>query len=445
MRLKPGRGLSLRLLWLTVALVLGAGLLALTRARVDWLERHLRDGETAALAVAATPDHAVDAATADALLRLTGAVSVRLDEPGQPPLSLAATAAQGPAGTEVIDLSDESPLQGLRQALAALVTGGDALLRVEARSERRPAATIAVVLPRSALGRDLRREAGGIALIALLGALAAAALGALALRTRPAAGSLPASASAGDFAAVQQDSRTAQWRNARLAALVATIGRAGHDLRGILSPTLLMAERLQMNADPKVVRAGDVVVRDVDRATELLRCIVEYAREAPTGLTTAPLDLREAVAAVAAEVVAANPGLEVENTVPEATAIHADAGAVMRVFAHLLGNAAEAGARRIEVGAVASRSEVEITVEDDGPGLPEPVRHALFRPYPTGTDGSGRGLGLATASDLARAQGGELALLHTGAAGTAFRLVLPSPQGRIPVSAEIPMAARPAA
>jgi signal transduction histidine kinase len=443
MRLKPGRGLSFRLLWLTVALVLAAGLLVLMRVRLDWLERHVRDGETAALAVAAAPDRAVDAATGDALLRLSGAASVRLDEPGQPPLLLAGTAI--PAGTELIDLRDESRLQGLRRALTALATDGDALLRVQTRSDSRPAATIEVLLPQNALGRDLRRRAGDIALIAVLGALAAGTLGALLRRARRPAGPLPTGVPGGDLEAVHRDLRTAQWRNARLAALVATIGRAGHDLRGILSPTLLMAERLQMNADPKIVRAGDVVVRDVDRATELLRCIVEYAREAPTGLSAAPLDLRETVAEAAAKVAAANPSLEVENAVPEATAIHADAGAVTRVFTHLLRNAAEAGAHRVQVGAVFSRSEVTVTVEDDGPGLPEPVQHAIFRPYPAGTSADGGGLGLATAYDLVRAHGGELVLLHTGATGTAFRLTLPTPQGRIPLSAEAPAVARPAA
>ena len=43
-----------------------------------------------------------------------------------------------------------------------------------------------------------------------------------------------------------------------------------HDLRGVLSPALMVADRLVSNPDPAVRRAGDAVVRSVDRATALL-------------------------------------------------------------------------------------------------------------------------------------------------------------------------------
>lgn len=50
-----------------------------------------------------------------------------------------------------------------------------------------------------------------------------------------------------------------------------------HDLRGALSPALLMADRLTTNPDPAVQRAGEVVVRSIDRATALI------ARRDPAG------------------------------------------------------------------------------------------------------------------------------------------------------------------
>ena len=43
-----------------------------------------------------------------------------------------------------------------------------------------------------------------------------------------------------------------------------------HDLRGVLSPALMVADRLVNNPDPAVRRAGDAVVRSIDRATALL-------------------------------------------------------------------------------------------------------------------------------------------------------------------------------
>lgn len=50
-----------------------------------------------------------------------------------------------------------------------------------------------------------------------------------------------------------------------------------HDLRGALSPALLMADRLTTNPDPPVQRAGEVIVRSIDRATALI------ARKDPAG------------------------------------------------------------------------------------------------------------------------------------------------------------------
>ena len=43
-----------------------------------------------------------------------------------------------------------------------------------------------------------------------------------------------------------------------------------HDIRGALSPVLLVADRLLGNADPGVKRSGEIMVRTVERATALL-------------------------------------------------------------------------------------------------------------------------------------------------------------------------------
>ena len=43
-----------------------------------------------------------------------------------------------------------------------------------------------------------------------------------------------------------------------------------HELRGALSPALMVSDRLLRNEDPLVRRAGDAVVRSVERATALI-------------------------------------------------------------------------------------------------------------------------------------------------------------------------------
>lgn len=56
----------------------------------------------------------------------------------------------------------------------------------------------------------------------------------------------------------------------RLAALEAATSSLRHDVRGMLSPALLVADRLLAHADPKVVRAGETVAKAVKRAIDRL-------------------------------------------------------------------------------------------------------------------------------------------------------------------------------
>ncbi len=68
---------------------------------------------------------------------------------------------------------------------------------------------------------------------------------------------------------------------------------------------------------------------------------------------------------------------------------------------------------------------VEITVDDDGPGIPPERRETVFRPYATGAAG-GTGLGLAIARDIVRAHGGEITLETSAMGGLRARVQLPT-------------------
>ncbi len=62
-----------------------------------------------------------------------------------------------------------------------------------------------------------------------------------------------------------------------LAELKKQVSTLRHDIRGILSPAMLTADRLLGHADPSVKRAGDVIIRTVDRiAARLLETKLGY-------------------------------------------------------------------------------------------------------------------------------------------------------------------------
>lgn len=100
-----------------------------------------------------------------------------------------------------------------------------------------------------------------------------------------------------------------------------------------------------------------------------------------------------------------------------------------QVFLNLLLNAVEAqagdpGEASVEVRAEEEAGEVELLVEDRGPGIAPEVRDSLFEPF-VSTKGS-TGLGLAVSRKIVEEHRGTFALEPGSAAGARFRIVLPA-------------------
>ncbi|HTR15773.1 MAG TPA: hypothetical protein VMI52_01905 [Acetobacteraceae bacterium] len=108
------------------------------------------------------------------------------------------------------------------------------------------------------------------ALVVLVGVLAAALIHRLLRRWLVGPLRVLAGAPGDPLAALDARLRRAAGAEARLAELEQTTSALRHDLRGILSPALLTADRLLQSQDPATRRAGEVVVRTVERANERL-------------------------------------------------------------------------------------------------------------------------------------------------------------------------------
>jgi signal transduction histidine kinase len=69
-------------------------------------------------------------------------------------------------------------------------------------------------------------------------------------------------------------------------------------------------------------------------------------------------------------------------------------------------------------------SNLRLSIEDAGHGVPVTIREHLFEPFTTGRP-DGTGLGLAIVREIAEAHGGRVSLEHRGD-GTTFTLELPA-------------------
>ena len=105
-----------------------------------------------------------------------------------------------------------------------------------------------------------------------------------------------------------------------------------------------------------------------------------------------------------------------------------DAGLTERILWNLLTNAAVHAPAGTPITLCASLEDgcVLIHVEDEGPGIPEPEREAVFEAFRQGaTSGQGSGLGLYLVRQLARAQDGEAWISERPGGGTAVHVRLP--------------------
>jgi len=100
-----------------------------------------------------------------------------------------------------------------------------------------------------------------------------------------------------------------------------------------------------------------------------------------------------------------------------------------RCMSNLIGNAQRYGAH-VSVRAGARDKIIEITVDDDGPGIPPESREDAFKPFfrlesSRNPETGGVGLGLTIARDVARNHGGDLVLEDAPGGGLRARLWLP--------------------
>jgi two-component system sensor histidine kinase RegB len=101
-----------------------------------------------------------------------------------------------------------------------------------------------------------------------------------------------------------------------------------------------------------------------------------------------------------------------------------------QAIANLLDNAAEAtqgrSARQVRVQLSRVRDDLQLTVADNGVGVPEPLLRRIGEPFFTTKEpGRGTGLGLYLARHVVEREGGELQVESTEGRGTRVTLTVP--------------------
>ncbi len=119
---------------------------------------------------------------------------------------------------------------------------------------------------------------------------------------------------------------------------------------------------------------------------------------------------------------------DLDPTLPPLHVIPQDIG---RVLLNLINNAFQACGGQTEKPLVMVTTRLkgdkaEITVTDNGPGIPDAIKDKIFQPFfTTKPTGQGTGLGLSLSYDIVTAHGGELRVETRVGEGAAFLITLP--------------------
>jgi signal transduction histidine kinase len=224
----------------------------------------------------------------------------------------------------------------------------------------------------------------------------------------------------------------ARGRDAKLAALAELAAGAGHEINNPLAIISGNAQRLfRTESEPDRGEVLQTIVRQSQRIAGIVRDLMQFARpQRPTPHRTAAADLlrgvRDELAASAAE-----RGVRLElGQLPADAVVRCDPAQIKHALAAVVRNGIEAAGTNGWVRLSCADGDddfVVFVVEDSGPGLSAGALEHCFDPFYCGRSaGRGRGLGLPTAWQFARQNGGDVR--HDSPPGGPTRFVVTVPR-----------------
>ena len=216
---------------------------------------------------------------------------------------------------------------------------------------------------------------------------------------------------------------------------------ASHELRSPLTSVQGFAELLMLDRDsltPKQAETVEIILDNCRHLVRLLNDLLDLARSdaGRLGITPQPTEvaplIEDVVRTMRAQTDRTHQNLT-QAIEPDLPLIYVEADRIRQILVNLLTNAHEYSPEgaSIEVTARVVGAEVEISVTDNGPGIPEDQLEHIFERFVRGDAGltqrvGGTGLGLAISKSLIELHGGTIAAESTAGVGSTFTLRLPA-------------------
>lgn len=193
-----------------------------------------------------------------------------------------------------------------------------------------------------------------------------------------------------------------------------------HDLRTPLTRMKLQLEMMETNNGIQELKS------DITEMELMIDGYLAFARGEGEEIAE-PIEISAFIGSIVADW--KRNGLDIDLHVEGKFELPIKRKALRRCLNNLIANACKYGKH---VWALAGKRQgvMEITIDDDGPGIPEEDRSNVFRPFyrldhSRNSETGGTGLGLAIARDIVRAHGGDILLTDSPQGGLRARLRIP--------------------
>jgi signal transduction histidine kinase len=226
----------------------------------------------------------------------------------------------------------------------------------------------------------------------------------------------------------------------RMESLGALAGGLAHDFNNLLFVTLGNLQLMAMNEtianDEKLSKFVSRSMSAVERGAEITKSLLAVARSQPLEESAVTLsDLVKGLLPLMKQALGAGRQVEVDISDPNVQ-LMVDAGRLSSCILNLTFNSRDAmgptGTLKISARQVPETQTLELSVADDGKGMPADVVARAFEPFfTTKRAGSGTGLGLATVYAFAKQSGGTAYLESRLGVGTTVTLSLPIHTGSV--------------
>jgi PAS domain S-box-containing protein len=213
----------------------------------------------------------------------------------------------------------------------------------------------------------------------------------------------------------------------KLAAIGEVASMVGHDLRnpltGIAGAVYYLKSKAFLKADVKTKEMLKLIEKDIEYSNKIINDLGDYSRELQLELVEVnPKRLMKE----ASVMVRIPRNIRVRNLMKERPRVKVDIEKMKRVFVNLIRNAVDAMPKggRLVLRSRETNLGLEITISDNGTGVPDDVLKKIWTPLFT-TKAKGMGLGLPICRRIVDAHGGTITMESTVGEGTTFAVTIP--------------------